>query len=122
MIDLFRQFAGPKWESGDAWEALFLIVLVVRCLTASFDSAVVPLDPLIVGNIQVEYNRPLNTNVDFFRETDLVDFVGGIPLRSWAPGTPVNLSTIPDTLGLKPMTSSLPSGIRTETGWCMGTS
>jgi len=85
IVDLFRQFASTKWEAGDAWEALFLIVLIVRCLTASFDDTVIPLRPFITGSIQVQYNSPLHGNVDFFRETNPVDFVDGIPLRSWAP-------------------------------------
>lgn len=92
IVDLFRQFAGTKWEAGDAWEALFLIVLIVRCLTETFDETVVPLRPLITGSIQVQYNGPLNGHVDFFRETNPVDFVDGIPLRSWVPAGTCALS------------------------------
>mmetsp|Transcript_28332 Transcript_28332/g.77783 ORF Transcript_28332/g.77783 Transcript_28332/m.77783 type:complete len:642 (+) Transcript_28332:160-2085(+) len=89
VTDLFRQLTGLKWQSGDSWEALFLIVLIVRCLTKSFDSKVVPLGALTSGDTHVDYNRPLNANVDFFQENDPLAFVGGIPLRSWAPaGTP----------------------------------
>ena len=88
LTDLFRQFACPKWESGDAWEALFLIVLIVRCMTLTFDPTVVPLENVILSDVKVEYNRPLH-GVNFFLERDPLQFVGGIPLRSWAPaGTP----------------------------------
>ena len=83
IVDLFHQFAGTKLESGEAWEALFLIVLIIRCLCRSFDDAVVPLDPLITSrNVEVRYNGPLNNGVDFFTETDPINFVGGIPLES----------------------------------------
>eukprot|EP00978_Attheya_sp_CCMP212_P048963 scaffold598525_cov130-Attheya_sp.AAC.1 len=32
ISDQFENFKNAKSESGDAWEALFLIVLLVRCL------------------------------------------------------------------------------------------
>ena len=89
IVDLFAKFAGSKWEAGDAWEALFLIVLIARCLTATFDETVIPLNQFNTDNIQVTFNEPLNGNVDFYRETNPVDFIGGIPLRSETPlGTP----------------------------------
>jgi hypothetical protein len=89
ISDLFSQFVSSKTESGIAWDALFIVVLIIRCLTSSFDKTVVPLSPYILGEFEVKYNLPFNTHVDFWRATDPLDFIGGIPIRSDAKlGTP----------------------------------
>eukprot|EP00978_Attheya_sp_CCMP212_P024654 scaffold77824_cov56-Attheya_sp.AAC.3 len=83
IADLFGQFSAAKWEDGDAWEALFLIVLLIRCLTNSFDDEVVPLGSFIPGNgnVSVAYNRPLKESCDVF--TTYVDaYIEGIPVAS----------------------------------------
>jgi hypothetical protein len=87
IVGLLKQFEGSKCQSGDAWEALFLIVLIVRCLTTSFDETVVPLKPLIPCDVPVAYNYPMDSSVDLCTETDPIRFIGGIPDKSWSLGT-----------------------------------
>jgi hypothetical protein len=87
IVGLFRQFESSTCQSGDAWEALFLIVLIVRCLTTSFDETVVPLNSYVSRDVPVAYNCPLDSTVDFCTETDPIRFVGGIPDKSWSLGT-----------------------------------
>jgi hypothetical protein len=88
IADLFIQFSDAKWEGGDAWEALFLIVLLIRCLTNSFDDEVVPLDSFIPNdvNVSVAYNNPLKEHCDF-HTADVEEFIASIPEVSHAkPG------------------------------------
>jgi hypothetical protein len=80
IANLFEKFGASKWESGDAWEALFLIALIVRCQTALFDEHVVSLGAYITGNVSVAYNYPLMASCDFYTTLPL-DFIQGIPLE-----------------------------------------
>ena len=43
IAELFEDFKDSKIQSGDSWEALFLIVLLVRCLSRQFDDMILPL-------------------------------------------------------------------------------
>ena len=43
IVCAFDQLSTPKEESGDAWEAMFLIVLLVRCLSGMYEPKVLPL-------------------------------------------------------------------------------
>lgn len=86
IAELFGQFGSGKWEGGDAWEALFLIVLLVRCFIRSFDDDIVPLRRLISEDVscEIRYNSPIS-GYDNFTSTSPIHFVEGIPLESWAP-------------------------------------
>jgi hypothetical protein len=120
IVGLFRQFQSSKCQSGDAWEALFLIVLIVRCLTTSFDETVVPLKYYVPRDaVPVAYNYLLDSTVDFCTETDPIRFVGGIPDKSWSLGTAAISIYYP---GHAKSTSSLLDGTQRATDICMGTS
>ena len=43
IVDYFTQFMNAKEKSGDAWESLFVITLLIRCLTCEFDDVLLPL-------------------------------------------------------------------------------
>lgn len=85
IAELLVQFGYGKWESGDAWEALFLVVLIVRCLSTKFDDHVVPLAHCPFSEEGcVGYNYPYGGS-DFFTK-DPAAFIGGIPISSWGQG------------------------------------
>ncbi|KAG7361112.1 hypothetical protein IV203_036212 [Nitzschia inconspicua] len=75
IVWLFVQFRTAKWESGEAWEALFIIVLIVLCVTGEFDDVVVPLH--FDDNVKVKFNEPFS-GVDF-RTKSPTEFIKGIP-------------------------------------------
>lgn len=82
---LFVQFSSQKSKSGDAWEALFLIVLIIRCVTGMFDDTVLPLGPFMVAGRRplVDCDAPFkHGQVDFYEEENPVTFVDGIPHKS----------------------------------------
>eukprot|EP00978_Attheya_sp_CCMP212_P016354 scaffold42769_cov63-Attheya_sp.AAC.1 len=77
ISDQFAYFRKAKSESGDAWEALFLIVLLVRCLCGAFDSPILPLNGL--GEIAcVQYNTPFSGETFFSKKVG--KFISGIPV------------------------------------------
>lgn len=78
IVALLGTFRTAKKESGDAWEALFLIVLIIRCITRQFLQEVVPLVAL-PREVEVWYNGPYTPNGDFF-STDPRRFLAGIPM------------------------------------------
>ena len=85
VADMFKQFMGPKWQSGEAWEALFLIVLMVRCLTQELDEDIVPFLSQTGDNLRVDYGYPYTGyRGEFFLEKNPLKFIEGIPLESWA--------------------------------------
>eukprot|EP00980_Cylindrotheca_fusiformis_P003372 scaffold749_cov97-Cylindrotheca_fusiformis.AAC.2 len=71
----FQSFRNQKIQSGDGWEALFIVTLLTRCLTKSF-CKLVPLYGFDDG--EVSWNEPFNTKVDFGCES-VEEFVSGIP-------------------------------------------
>ena len=77
IVELFLQFRGAKLESGEAWEALFIIVLIVRCMTGSFLDAVVPLSGSLVTKTEVWYNAPFSLQFDFGTK-DPLEFLQGV--------------------------------------------
>ena len=77
IAELFAAFRDSKLQSGDSWEALFLIVLLVRCLSRKFDDMILPLID-IPDEAPICYNRPYSGN--HFHSTDPSEFLSGIPL------------------------------------------
>ena len=78
IATLFEIFKDSKIESGDSWEALFLIVLLVRCLTRQFDDTILPLMSFS-KDTRVRYNKPyLGTH---FYSVDPSEFIQGIPVK-----------------------------------------
>jgi hypothetical protein len=84
IVTLFGKFGSAKWEAGDAWEALFLIALIVRYQTTLFDEHVVPLGSYMTGNVSVMYNCPV-TGTCNFSTTKPEEFIEGIPVQSPEP-------------------------------------
>ena len=71
----FGTFRSQKLESGDGWEALFIVTLLVRCMTRSFCTLV----PLHGNSGEVCWNSPFTH--DNFGCTTVEEFVNGIPFR-----------------------------------------
>lgn len=61
--DLFDQFRNAKRKSGDGWEALFVCVLLIRCLSRTFEANVFPLRADL--EYSVSFNWPFSLKVDF---------------------------------------------------------
>eukprot|EP00978_Attheya_sp_CCMP212_P008982 scaffold21164_cov54-Attheya_sp.AAC.4 len=76
ICDQFEIFRSDKIKSGDGWEALFIITLLIRCLTKHY-CELVPLDRF---DCEVSWNEPFNDQVDFGCEK-VEEFVSGIPFR-----------------------------------------
>ena len=55
ISDLFVRFKNAKAESGDGWESLFVIVLLIRAVTGQF-SALLPLSLELIGPYEVWCN------------------------------------------------------------------
>ena len=78
IVENMSQFSTAKEESGDGWEALFLAVTIIRCLSHTFESKVLPLSFLLENEYEINYNRPWS-GTNFNMEQDPVTFVQGIP-------------------------------------------
>ena len=59
----FDQLPQVKDESGEDWEILFVIVLLIRCITGSFESNVFNLNMMQI--CPVTFNQPIDRKVDF---------------------------------------------------------
>lgn len=70
-------YLGSKQESGDAFEALFIVVAMIRCLSGTFESTILPLkcevEDLVVKCDEPFLGHNLNT------EKDPEGFVASIP-------------------------------------------
>ncbi len=60
IVNLFNTFKDAKDVSGDGWEALFVIVLLIRCITGQFDDKLLPLNDMDFSDCDVSYNMYLN--------------------------------------------------------------
>ena len=78
LVGLFTSFKTAKSESGDAWEALFIIVLLIRCLCGEFNEHLLPLSENFAMGPHVRYNGPYFG--DNFFSKDLNEFLGGVPV------------------------------------------
>jgi hypothetical protein len=74
ICEQFDNFRNHKTQSGDGWEALFIITLLTRCLTKRFSELV----PLYGFDWEVSWNEPFDGQVNFATE-DVEKFVAGIP-------------------------------------------
>ena len=77
IAELFEDFKDSKVQSGDSWEALFLIALLVRCLSRKFDDMILPLVD-IPDEAQIRYNKPYSGN-HFYSENPS-EFISGVPV------------------------------------------
>ena len=80
IVKSFGKFAEAKYQAGEAWEYLFLVVLIVRCLTCDFEENVAPFrwlgEPCVV-----HFNYPWkNENMDFQKINNPAIFVERIPI------------------------------------------
>jgi cytoskeletal protein CcmA (bactofilin family) len=77
IISLFIGFRDAKTYSGLGWENLFLIALLIRCISSLFDSTLVPLDYSFY-KADVSYNENFNSSKafsDYGKNTDIQEFV-----------------------------------------------
>lgn len=58
---LFDRFMNAKGSSGDVWEALFVLTILIRCLSGEFDECLLPFPA--AANLTVTYNELLNFNI-----------------------------------------------------------
>eukprot|EP00978_Attheya_sp_CCMP212_P031343 scaffold118117_cov47-Attheya_sp.AAC.1 len=78
MCEQFETFKTQKFQSGDGWEALFIVTLLVRCMTNTFCS-LVPLQGRD-GEEPVFWNAPFLSHVPFDCQK-VKEFISGIPLH-----------------------------------------
>jgi hypothetical protein len=69
-------FKNHKEQSGDGWEALVIVAMLVRCVTNTFCN----LDPLHGSYYEVSWNEPFMDTVNFGCKT-VDEFISGIPFR-----------------------------------------
>jgi hypothetical protein len=76
----FAQFVKAKDQSGDGWESLFVVVLLIRALSAKFDTKVLSLDAATFTGCSVSLNTPflLPVGKTFGEISDVEEFVEGI--------------------------------------------
>jgi hypothetical protein len=74
ICEQFDSFRNHKTQSGDGWEALFIITLLTRCMTKQFCELV----PLHGFDCEVSWNQPFYGQVNFDTEK-VQEFVSGIP-------------------------------------------
>jgi hypothetical protein len=77
LSGLITTFRTAKSESGDAWEALFIMVLLIRCLCGEFNDSLLPLAGF-GSSARVRYNEPYHGN-NFF-STSVSEFLDGVPV------------------------------------------
>ena len=78
-MSLFDRFRSAKGQLGDVWEALFVVVLLLRAVTKQFDSTIFPLQHLSSSECSVSFNGPLDLHGKLFESYSFVDeFVASI--------------------------------------------
>ena len=79
IVSQFRGFADAKGQSGDAWEHLFVVTLLVRALSRQFDDSVFPLNAVNFAGCSVTFNGPFDLCGKTFESFSVVDeFVASI--------------------------------------------
>jgi hypothetical protein len=79
IVYLFERFCTAKGQSGDAWEALFVVVLLIRALAGLFYDSIFPLQPLAFSGCSVSFQEPFNIrNKSFESYCTVDDFVDSI--------------------------------------------
>jgi hypothetical protein len=84
---LFSGFRDAKAYSGLGWENLFLIALLIRCISSVFDSTLLPLDYSFY-KAGVSYNENFNSSKafsDYGKDTDIQEFVSNFMAPSSYP-------------------------------------
>jgi hypothetical protein len=85
LANLLVAFRTAKTESGDAWEALFLIVLLSQCLCGIQECDLLPCTGFAASRL-VQYNAPYHGDTFASRKVD--DFISGIPVSHDEPDLP----------------------------------
>jgi hypothetical protein len=62
ITDLFYSFLHSKIESGEVWEKLFVITLIIRAIASTFDPVILPLHYDMFKNCFVSYHEPICKN------------------------------------------------------------
>ncbi len=79
IVDLFKVFKGSKEGSGDGWDALFVIVLLVRVLTRGFNN-LINLKKITTSDFRVTYNEPfVHRRLLLAKVIKINDFLKGVP-------------------------------------------
>ena len=92
----FDRFHSSKGQSGDAWEALFVVVLLLRAVTQQFDSTIFPLQHLTYTNsdCSVSFQQPFDLHGRVFESHCVVDvFVASIIAPAYFPHVAVYFPT-----------------------------
>ncbi|KAI3656268.1 hypothetical protein MP638_002009 [Amoeboaphelidium occidentale] len=77
---LFLSLATSKKKSGEAWEALFVVVLLIRCLSGLVDSTLLSLHGMSVA--RVSYNYLMDSSKTFWPDvTNVNDLLNMIPKK-----------------------------------------
>lgn len=78
ILNLFEKFKTAKTQSGEAWESLFVILLLVRVLTGTPDTLIPGFDELL-DVCNVTYDAPFGSRHDVNSCTNVADFLECIP-------------------------------------------
>ena len=62
IVSEFERFRDAKDSSGDAWESLFLIVILIRSVVRKFDEDILHLDPQAFEGCSVSFNKPFKVS------------------------------------------------------------
>jgi hypothetical protein len=76
IVVLFDEFMHAKEKSGNAWESLFIIVLLIRCLSRQFTTSLLPVQDERLASSSVSVNEYfLSKTKTFGQINDLDEFV-----------------------------------------------
>jgi hypothetical protein len=74
VVELFQNFMSAKKFSGDGWESLFLIVLLIRCVTGLFHATILPFENIFErSGCPVFYNDYIDLNDIDYDDIQKVD-------------------------------------------------
>jgi hypothetical protein len=84
IVGMFSQFRDAKEKTGEAWESLFLIVLLIRLATYQFDTVLLPMNSRLFDGCCISYNDFFNNNSGP-NGTSVVDYVASMKTPETLP-------------------------------------
>jgi hypothetical protein len=91
--ELFSYFKGAKVSSGDGWEALFVMALLVRSKAKLFKTSLLPLRKDLLSDAHVSFNKPFLGNADFGEIKQFDKFIESLILPSTFPHIAIYMPT-----------------------------
>eukprot|EP01097_Dermamoeba_algensis_P006812 TRINITY_DN4249_c0_g1_i1.p1 TRINITY_DN4249_c0_g1~~TRINITY_DN4249_c0_g1_i1.p1 ORF type:complete len:551 (+),score=103.76 TRINITY_DN4249_c0_g1_i1:313-1965(+) len=85
MIALFEKVKDAEAESGKAWEAMFALVLWIRCITRLFDRHIFPPPYLGKSELHVSFNDHVKPSFQLDQCKSIEDLVKGIAVPKDLP-------------------------------------